>query len=124
PTTQQSTAGSEDAIYQKMLSEWLIDDPTQLANSTDLDWQTVWDQGWSAAAAAQDAPVVEHTEAGLPVRQPGARLIPGAPDEDVHADPAAEGLPLRDPAAVRASISGHFGGVHAGRSQSRDTGGR
>ena len=24
-------------------------------NSTDLDWQTVWDQGWSAAAAAQDA---------------------------------------------------------------------
>ncbi len=124
PTPQQSTAGSEDAIYQKMLSEWLIDDPTQLANSTDLDWQTVWDQGWSAAAAAQDAPVVEHTEAGLPVRQPGARLIPGAPDEDVHADPATEGLPLRDPAAVRASISGHFGGVHAGRSQSRDTGGR
>lgn len=124
PKPQQSTAGSEDAIYQKMLSEWLIDDPTQLANSTDLDWQTVWDQGWSAAAAAQDAPVVEHTEAGLPVRQPGARLIPGAPDEDVHADPATEGLPLRDPAAVRASISGHFGGVHAGRSQSRDTGGR
>ncbi|WP_418005225.1 ATP-binding protein [Mycobacterium sp. PDNC021] len=124
PTPQQSTAGSEDAIYQKMLSEWLIDDPTQLANSTDLDWQTVWDQGWSAAAAAQDAPVVEHTEAGLPVRQPGARLIPGAPDEDAHADPATEGLPLRDPAAVRASISGHFGGVHAGRSQSRDTGGR
>ncbi len=124
PTPQPSTAGSEDAIYQKMLSEWLIDDPTQLANSTDLDWQTVWDQGWSAAAAAQDAPVVEHTEAGLPVRQPGARLIPGAPEEDVHADPAAEGLPVRDPAAVRASISGHFGGVHAGRSQSRDTGGR
>ncbi|TLH58303.1 ATP-binding protein [Mycolicibacterium aubagnense] len=124
PTPQPSTAGSEDAIYQKMLSEWLIDDPTQLANSTDLDWQTVWDQGWSAAAAAQDAPVVEHTEAGLPVRQPGARLIPGAPEEDVHGEPAAEGLPVRDPAAVRASISGHFGGVHAGRSQSRDTGGR
>ena len=75
-------------------------------------------------AAAQNAPVVEHTEAGLPVRQPGARLIPGAPDEGVHAEPEAEGLPLRDPAAVRASISGHFGGVHAGRSQSRDTGER
>lgn len=124
PTPQPSTAGSEDAIYQKMLSEWLIDDPTQLANSTDLDWQTVWDQGWSAAAAAQNAPVVEHTEAGLPVRQPGARLIPGAPEEDVHGEPATEGLPVRDPAAVRASIGGHFGGVHAGRSQSRDAGGR
>lgn len=125
PTPQPSTtAGSEDAIYQKMLSEWLIDDPTQLANSTDLDWQTVWDQGWSAAAAAQDAPVVEHTEAGLPVRQPGARLIPGSPDEGDHPDAADEGAVRRDPAAVRASISGHFGGVHAGRSQSRDTGGR
>ncbi|MDR3661074.1 MAG: ATP-binding protein, partial [Mycobacterium sp.] len=119
---QQSTAGSEDAIYQKMLSEWLIDDPTQLAHSTDLDWKTVWDQGWSAAAAAQDAPVAEHTDAGLPVRQPGARLIPGAPDEDT--EPPDEGLPLRDPAAVRASLGGHFGGVHAGRSQIRDTGGR
>ena len=125
PTPQPSTtAGSEDAIYQKMLSEWLIDDPTQLANSTDLDWQTVWDQGWSAAAAAQDAAVVEHTEAGLPVRQPGARLIPGSPDEGVHPETTDEGAPRRDPAAVRASISGHFGGVHAGRSQSRDTGGR
>ena len=78
----------------------------------------------SAAAAAQDAPVVEHTEAGLPVREPGARLIPGAPEDDVHGEPEAEGLPLRDPAAVRASIGGHFGGVHAGRSQSRDAGGR
>lgn len=125
PTPQPSTtAGSEDAIYQKMLSEWLIDDPTQLANSTDLDWQTVWDQGWSAAAAAQDAPVVEHTEAGLPVRQPGARLIPGSPDEGDHPEATDEDAPRRDPAAVRASISGHFGGVHAGRSQSRDTGGR
>jgi len=125
PTPQPSpTAGSEDAIYQKMLSEWLIDDPTQLANSTDLDWQTVWDQGWSAAAAAQDAPVVEHTEAGLPVRQPGARLVPGAPDEGGHPEGSDEGALRRDPAAVRASISGHFGGVHAGRSQSRDTGGR
>lgn len=121
PTPQPSaTAGSEDAIYQKMLSEWLIDDPTQLANSTDLDWQTVWDQGWSAAAAAQDAPVVEHTEAGLPVRQPGARLVPGAPDEGAHPEASGEGAPRRDPAAVRASISGHFGGVHAGRSQSPD----
>ena len=40
------TAGSDDAIFQKMLSEWLIDDPTELAQSTDLDWKTVWDSGW------------------------------------------------------------------------------
>ena len=66
-----------------MLSEWLIDDPTELAKSTDLDWQTVWDHGWSAAAAAEEAPVVERTEEGLPMRQPGARLVPGAADSGV-----------------------------------------
>ncbi|MDH6247561.1 sensor histidine kinase [Mycobacterium sp. OTB74] len=129
PAESVETSGSEDAIYQKMLSEWLIDDPVELAHSTDLDWKSVWDHGWSAAAAAQDAPVVEHTEAGLPVRQPGARLIPGAPDEDGSDDESADGeaafssLPQRDPAAVRASIGSHFGGVHAGRTHARDNGG-
>ena len=38
----------------------------------------MWDHGWSAAAAAEEAPVAEHTEDGLPVREPGARLVPGA----------------------------------------------
>ena len=73
------TAGADDAIYQKMLSEWLVD-PTDLAKSEDLNWESVWDHGWSAAAAAEDAPVLEHTEEGLPVREPGARLVPGAVD--------------------------------------------
>ncbi len=70
------TAGADDAIYQKMLSEWLVD-PSELANSTDLNWESVWDHGWSAAEAAEDAPVASHTEHGLPVRDPGARLVPG-----------------------------------------------
>jgi hypothetical protein len=30
-------------------------------------------------------------------------------------------IPPRDPDAVRASISNHFGGVHAGRSHARET---
>ena len=74
------TAGSDDAIYQEMLSEWL-DDPFDLAKSADLNWETVWDHGWAAAEAAEDAPVDEHTEEGLPVREPGARLVPGAVDD-------------------------------------------
>jgi signal transduction histidine kinase len=143
------TAGADDPIYQKMLSEWLVD-PTDMVKSEDLNWESVWDHGWSAAAAAEDAPVAEHTEDGLPVRQPGARLVPGAmdsPDPDgplrgghhfnggAHrsADPddevasAAEfdtgggPIPPRDPDAVRASISNHFGGVHAGRSHAQET---
>jgi signal transduction histidine kinase len=142
------TAGADDAIYQKMLSEWLVD-PHELANSDDLNWESVWDHGWSAAAAAEDAPVLEHTEVGLPLREPGARLVPGAVDAVIDApfngahhgnggahrnddqgdevasaaefDTGAHSMPLRDPDAVRASISNHFGGVHAGRSHAQDT---
>ncbi|BBY79838.1 sensor histidine kinase [Mycolicibacterium pulveris] len=139
-TEPSATAGSDDAIYQKMLSEWLID-PTELANSTDLDWESVWDHGWSAAAAAEEAPVLRRTEEGLPVREPGARLVPGgadapdAPDANEPVDHARHrtddtqpgsdsevaSAPRRDPEAVRASISSHFGGVHAGRSHARET---
>jgi signal transduction histidine kinase len=143
------TAGADDAIYQKMLSEWLVD-PTEIATSDDLNWESVWDHGWSAAAAADDAPVLEHTEEGLPVREPGARLVPGAVDsvgsdgpsgvghhlnggahrsgdgDDEVASAAGFGtgggpIPRRDPHAVRASISNHFGGVRAGRSHARET---
>lgn len=122
PQSTSATAGSEDAIFQKMLSEWLIDDPNQLAHSTDLDWKSVWDHGWSAAAAADQTPVAEHTDEGLPIRQPGARLVPGAPEgepeQGTHDDEA-----VRDPEAVRASFSNHFGGVQAGRAQAHDAGG-
>ena len=73
------TAGSDDAIYQKMLSEWLID-PTELANSTDLDWESVWDHGWSAAAAAEEPPVLRHTEEGQTSPPPGwYRAVPTPP---------------------------------------------
>ncbi|BBZ26995.1 histidine kinase [Mycolicibacterium madagascariense] len=129
---QPAAPASDDSIYQNMLSEWLIDDPFTLANSVDLDWQTVWDHGWSAAAAAEEAPVVERTEDGLPVRQPGARLVPGAAanGENGHAAPVDESdatldtgpieIP-RNPEAVRSSIGSHFDGVRAGRAHARST---
>ena len=139
PQPEPATGGS---IFDTMLSEWLIDDPFTLANSTDLDWQTVWDKGWSAAAAAEEAPVEERTAEGLPVREPGARLVPGAaatgengrngrnggshrgPDvADERDESSFDTGPImipRDPEAVRNSIGNHFGGVHAGRSHARD----
>lgn len=147
---ESATAGDGDAIYQSMISEFSID-PTTHARSEDLDWKTVWEKGWSVAAAAQDAPVDQHTEEGLPMRTPGARLVPGGvaavtgvpegangrhrnggvhrnedgvetvastdePDSDIFS-----AFQPRDPEAVRASISNHFGGVHAGRSHARET---
>jgi signal transduction histidine kinase len=129
-----------DLIYQSLLSEWLID-PHELA--VPLDWKSVWDNGWAAAAAAEDKPVLAHTDHGLPVREPGARLVPGAatdprnhtgaddadgegpvasdggrqPDDEAGGNAAVD----RDPDAIRASIGNHFKGVRAARSPAPDT---
>lgn len=150
PAPMDSDEVQGDSIYQSMVSEFDID-PTTHVRSADLDWKTVWEKGWSVAAAAQDAPVEQHTEEGLPMRTPGARLVPGGvaaavgvADEPngrhrnggVHrnddgfeavasADEPDSGMfaafKPRDPEAVRASTSNLFGGVHAGRSHARET---
>ncbi len=130
----------DDVIYRRMLSE-MLGDPHDLVNSPDLDWQSVWDRGWTLAAAAEEKPVEAHTtDHGLPVRTPGARLVPGGanglglaePDEpddargdrspsDREPEHAATGPVARDPEAVRASFTSHFGGVRTGRSHARET---
>jgi hypothetical protein len=74
-------APETDLIYQRMLSEWLVD-PHTLAHSADLDWKSVWDRGWSAAAEVDNVPVQDHTDHGLPVREPGARLVPGSATDE------------------------------------------
>jgi signal transduction histidine kinase len=137
----------DDVIYRRMLSE-MLGDPHDLVNTPDLDWQSVWDRGWSLAAQAEDKPVESRTaEHGLPVRTPGARLVPGAangvglseqdgPDQDDEGSLVGSNggsgsgrsgrqpqhsAAVRDPDAVRASFSSHFGGVRTGRSHARET---
>ncbi|WP_099020464.1 sensor histidine kinase [Mycolicibacterium palauense] len=107
------TASGVDLIYQNMLSEWLVD-PHELA--LPQDWKTVWDNGWAAAAEAETRPVDEHTDSGLPVREPGARLVPGGAPE-----PSGRHSSDRDPDAIRNSMSNHFGGVRAARSHAHNT---
>ncbi|MBW0012453.1 ATP-binding protein [Mycobacterium sp.] len=139
---EEVTSADDDVIYRRMLSE-MLGDPYDLVNSPDLDWQSVWDRGWSLAAAAEDKPVESHTSAhGLPVREPGARLVPGAaqgagvaerdPSDDDQEpllesnggscsarQPEDAGV-TRDPEAVRASFSSHFGGVRSARAHARN----
>ncbi len=115
--TPPADATADDLIYQRMLSDWLVD-PHELARSGDLDWKSVWDHGWSVAAEVEKVPVASHTEQGLPVREPGVRLVPGSPGSPGSPGPDTPG---RDPDAVRASISSHLGGVHAARSHARET---
>ncbi len=140
PSKDPAGAGDDDVIYRRMLSE-MLGDPHDLVNSPDLDWQSVWDRGWTLAAEAEDKPVESRTaDHGLPVRTPGARLVPGAAngtglsehDEPAEEDQASNGgshsgrepqhaAAVRDPEAVRASFSSHFGGVRTGRSHARET---
>jgi hypothetical protein len=65
-------------------------------------------------------------------RNGGAHRVAGpdddadeGPDDEVASaadrDTGEQPLPLRDPEAVRASMSSHFGGVHAGRAHARET---
>lgn len=126
-TSPHGTRAGVDLIYQNMVSEWLVD-PHDLA--VPQDWKSVWDQGWAAAAEAEDKPVTAHTDHGLPVREPGARLVPGAAveekrvasggDSEPVADAGEREAPDRDPDAIRASISSHFEGVLAARSHAGD----
>ncbi|MEO6793353.1 MAG: ATP-binding protein, partial [Mycobacterium sp.] len=137
-----------DVIYRRMLSESVGNDPNEPGLRADLDWQSVWDRGWSVAAEAENMPVLSHTEHGLPVRDPGARLVPGSAEPDAepsdaedwessahHRDDGDESVPSngephrpaheapdRNPAAIRASISSHFDGVRAARSHTRANG--
>ena len=124
-----SPLGDTDVIFQKMVSEWLID-PQELMEPFQ-SWESVWDSGWEAAAQAEEVPVEQRTEAGLPVREPGARLVPGSaepapggrPNGAAHRRPdddAGAADQPRDPDAVRASLSSHWGGVRAGRSHARE----
>ncbi|WP_197382522.1 sensor histidine kinase [Mycolicibacterium mengxianglii] len=125
PEQEEPRPGSSDVdlIYQNMMNEWLVD-PHELA--IPQDWKSVWDNGWAAAAEVENVPVESHTDHGLPVRSPGARLVPGGTspaersagpvngtghEDDERAD-------VRDPDAIRSALGKHFSGVRAGRSHS------
>ncbi|OBF14223.1 hypothetical protein A5727_15805 [Mycobacterium sp. ACS4331] len=133
----QQTHSGIDLIYQNMVTEWL--DPQEVQQlAVPQDWKSVWDNGWAAAADADNVPIDERTDHGLPVRAPGARLIPGGAslfekqppvgddaDQPSGADEgevgSSGGRPERDPDAIRASMSNHFGGVRAARLHARNT---
>lgn len=119
PEPEPSEPSSDvDLIYQNMMSEWLVDPQDLQQLATPQDWKSVWDNGWATAAEVENVPVESHTDHGLPVRQPGARLVPGGasslPVNGVteHREPAD----ARDPDAIRTALGSHFSGVHAGRS--------
>ncbi|MBB5163818.1 sensor histidine kinase KdpD [Mycobacterium sp. AZCC_0083] len=108
----KSTVEAEDSpIFERMVSEWLMD-PTAL-ETRNRTWATAADAGWAAAANATEQKSQRHTEAGLPIRERGARLVPGQARTGSDAD-ADVG---RDPAAVGDMLSRALAGVRNGRAE-------
>ncbi|MGV9666173.1 sensor histidine kinase [Nocardia niigatensis] len=97
-------------IYQRMVSEWLVE-PAD-GNPTGAAWSSRSDSGWAAAEEAANPTTTSRTEGGLPIRRPGAQLVPGA----VAQEDDGSG---RNPDEIRDSLSRHLSGVRSGRADSQ-----
>jgi len=99
------TAQSDDSpIFGQLRSNWLSDEDEEEEAWTASEV----DQGWTAAERAESADSDGTTRAGLPVRRPGGRLVPGG----LSQDPAKV---VRDPEAIRNRLAAHAAGVSRGR---------
>ncbi|WP_084531425.1 ATP-binding protein [Nocardia miyunensis] len=96
---------AESPIYQRMVSEWLVE-PS--ASEPGGAWSSPADAGWAAAEEASKPTMDHRTSGGLPIRNPGAQLVPGG-----LTPPADTGAP--DPEEIRSNLSRHLSGVRSGR---------
>ncbi|MFF0533540.1 ATP-binding protein [Nocardia amikacinitolerans] len=104
----ESGSPMDSPIFAEMMSAWLADpnpDRSQVAAS----FESPGDEGWQAARRASEAQAETKTAAGLPQRNPGGRLVPGA------VSGSADRAPRRDPESIRSSLSRHQQGVRDGR---------
>ncbi|MFF0542440.1 ATP-binding protein [Nocardia thailandica] len=96
-------------IFAEMMSAWLSD-PNSDRSQTAAAFEAPGDEGWQAARRASEAKPEVRTAAGLPQRNPGGRLVPGAVNAAAERPSAA-----RDPETIRKSLSRHQQGVRDGR---------
>jgi hypothetical protein len=102
PPLEDSEAEADTPIFRAVRSAWLS------ANATMESWHySEIEAGWAEAdrVAETEASVID---AGLPMRRPGTRLVPGG-----VAKPATVGV--RDPDAIRSRLAAHAAGVSRGR---------
>ncbi|WP_433682665.1 ATP-binding protein [Nocardia sp. CA-119907] len=101
---------SPTPIYQRMVSEWLVEPAT--AAPSPSAWTSPADAGWTAAEQASHPTPESRTVGGLPIRRPGAQLVPGglAPAEEPG---------VRDPEEIRNNLTRHLSGVRSGRAEAQ-----
>ncbi len=101
--TSVPSEDDDSPLYQMLRSSWF---------STEGDTKG-WDSGeadagWQAADRANESAPSRLTRSGLPVRDPGNRLVPGGVT-------TATSAVRRDPEAIRARLAAHAAGVAKGR---------
>jgi signal transduction histidine kinase len=104
-------------IFDTMASAW-FEEPAPRPDTEDADvsapdagWRFAADEDWLAVDAVVGVQPAEFTEAGLPKREPRARLLPGTAQQATRKDQAAE----RPAERLRDRLSGFQRGVHRGR---------
>jgi len=107
PAAEPGTS-MDSPIFAEMMSAWLAD-PNPDRSEVVQAFDSPADEGWQAARRASEAQAEKKTAAGLPQRDPGGRLVPGA------VTGAADRAPSRDPESIRSSLSRHQKGVRDGR---------
>jgi signal transduction histidine kinase len=96
-------------IFERMMSEWMMDPTTREVPAG--QWASAADEDWAVVAQAGERQPERHTESGLPIRERGARLVPG------QAKGRSDGDTGPDPAAVRSMLSRALAGVRSGRAE-------
>ncbi|MFC3964436.1 ATP-binding protein [Nocardia jiangsuensis] len=108
PAPEGGVASGGSPIFAEMMSAWLSD-PDPDRSEVAAAFESPGDEGWLAARRASEAQAENRTAAGLPQRNPGVRLVPGA------VSGAVDRTPPRDPETIRSSLSRHQQGVRDGR---------
>ncbi|MEJ2859881.1 hypothetical protein [Actinomycetospora flava] len=99
-------AATSEPIFDE-LSAWFLE-----SSEPATTWTSPADSGHEAARAALRESTVELTPAGLPIREPSARLAPGGIQAPARARPA----PTPDPRTVGAHLNRFREGASAARS--------
>jgi hypothetical protein len=93
-------------LYQLLRSSWFT------TEGATKGWDSgEADAGWQAADRANETAPSRLSRSGLPVRDPGNRLVPGGVT-------TATSAVRRDPEAIRARLAAHAAGVAKGRQAS------
>ncbi|MGW0180972.1 ATP-binding protein [Nocardia sp. NPDC003345] len=108
PAEEPDSVMGGTPIFAEMMSAWLSDPNTDRSQAV-ASFESPGDEGWTAARRASEAQSESRTAAGLPQRNPGGRLVPGA------VNGAQERTPSRNPETIRSSLSRHQQGVRDGR---------